>query len=144
MIGVEFSLGDFGGRLGVIDVRLADRFSRGLVRKLFDPLILQACVGRIGLRRSDICASLGDFFGTTAVMKAFDDMPLDCDGGVELGDLRLEAVPLQPSHNFAGMHVIPFLHEDCADPLAAVERQLNLAQIDVAVEQELGGLRLLL
>ena len=45
----------------------------------------------------------------------------------------------RPRLPFSQRPVIAFLHQHCGDALAAVERQLHLAQIHVAVQGQLGA-----
>ena len=95
----------------------------------------------VGLGGSEIGAGLRDLFGPAAVVQPLHGCFLR--RGLSLGgfELRLQPAGVEPRQHLALVNDVAFLHQHRGDPLAAVERQIDLTQIDIAVEHEL--LRLL-
>ena len=121
-------------RLGVIDVLLADRAACRLLGQSSEPVELTAGIGRVGFGRTQVGLGLGDLFGSAAVVQAVDacrwaatwaSACITC-GSRRLVSSRASDLPL--------LDVIAFLDQHFGDSLAVVKGQLNLPQVDVAVQ----------
>lgn len=69
-------------------------------------------------------------------MQSRHDRALGGCSGFRFGELRLEAARIESREQLAAAHVIALLHEDLGNPFAVVEREIHLAQVDVAVQHE--------
>ena len=56
-----------------------------------------------------------------------------------LSDLRRETTCVEAGENLAGADEISFFDENFSDALAAVERQSDLAKLDIAEQNEIVG-----
>ena len=138
LIDRELGLGDVERRLGVVEILLAHGAARRSLRQRLSALVLRARVGGIGLGGRDIGPGLRDLLGPAAVVQPVA-RPACCAatwasawatcGSSRLVSSRASSWPL--------LDVVAFLHQHRGDALAVVERQLDLAQVDVAVEHEL-------
>ena len=75
-------------------------------------------------------------------MQAIDHLLLRGHIRLGLGHLRREPAGLEPRQHLPLPDVIALLHQHRGDALAAVEGQLHLAQIDVAVQTQFRALAL--
>jgi hypothetical protein len=70
------------------------------------------------------------------MMHPFHDMPLGCDLGLRLGNLRLQTAGIKAGHYLPFLHSVPFLHQYSDNALTVVERQLHLPQVHVPIKDE--------
>ena len=68
-------------------------------------------------------------------MQAVDHLLLSRDIGFDLRQLRCQTTGVQAREYLPALHAIALLGQDLRDTLVAVEGQIDLAQIDVAVER---------
>src|SRR5208282_2289303 len=109
---------------------LRDLFGSAAVAELLDNRLL----GR------NLRSGLRDLFGSIAVVQPFHDLPLGGDLGCGLQNPRLQTTLVQPSQHLAAPNAVPFLGHHGGNPLAVVERELDLPQVNVPVQrQRLGG-----
>jgi hypothetical protein len=97
---------------------------------------LRARIDRIGPGRIDIGARLIDLFGTITAMQPVHDLLLGREIGFGFCHLRQQPIRVQSREHLAAFHMIAFLGQDLGDSLTAIEGQVNLAQIDIAIEHE--------
>ena len=74
------------------------------------------------------------------MVQAIDGLLLHGHIGLGLGHLRRQPPGLKPRQQLPLLDPIAFLHQHRGNALAAVERQLHLAQVHVAVQRQLGAL----
>lgn len=79
--------------------------------------------------------------GSITAVQTLDRLLLRGDVRLCLGELRLQAAGIETRQQLPAAHVIALDGEHLGDALAVVERQLDLAHIDVAVEGELVATR---
>jgi hypothetical protein len=70
-------------------------------------------------------------------MQAIDHLLSGCDIRFCLGDLRLDTRWIEPRHDLPGFDVIALLNQYLRDALVGVEGKIRLAQVHVAVQDDL-------
>ena len=72
-------------------------------------------------------------------MQPLHRVPLSADHRLGLRHLRLDAAAVESGQHLPAVNVVPLLSQNLDDPLAVVERELNLPEIDVPVKRQLLG-----
>jgi hypothetical protein len=72
-------------------------------------------------------------------MQPIYDLLLGGQIRLSLGHLRYQPTRVQAREQLATFDVISLLRQDLSDAFAAVERQLDLSEIDIAVDSQLSG-----
>ena len=132
----DLGVGDVGRGLGDVGFLLARDGSRG---QCLAPLELATRIQSLGAGSFELRPRLRDLLGTTAIAEPVDDRLLACDLRFGLSDLRRETACVESGENLAGADEIAFLDENFSDALAAVERQSDLAKLDIAEQNEIVG-----
>ena len=117
-----------------------------LIRSLFNVLqTLELLCGkiRIGLSGSNLRLGLRHLFGPGAVLQPQQGLLLYANLRFGLCDLQHQGASIERGQHLSGLHTVAFLHAHVGHPLAAVESQRNLADIDVAKEHQCIGIALL-
>ena len=135
LIGDHLCIGNVERGPGVIEILLACGASAGNRRQISQPLVLPPCVYGVRLGGIESRARLGNLFGATAVTKPLHDRLLSRHLRFGFGELRAQASGVQSGQHLALAHTVAFLNQHGGDALAIVERQLDLPQIDIAVNQ---------
>ncbi len=139
----ELGRGDVERGLGVIDILLASRPHHfGLIAQpdrgqVLEAIVAQTRVGKVRLGRLDVRFRLANFLRPAAVVHALDHRALRGHLRLGLGDLRLQPAFVEIRQFIAVLDALALLHLDRGDAFAIVEREQHLAEIDVAVEDQL-------
>ena len=123
-----------GGGLGCVGILLAGKV---LAEQRTLALELPARVDRIGLGGLQIGLGLRDLLGPAAVAQPVHHGALRRDLRSHLGYLRFQATGIETRQHFPFVHPVALLNQNGGDALVVVEGQGDLAQIDVAVQDEL-------
>ena len=118
----------------ILLARGAPARERGEIAQAF---VLLARVLGVGLGRGEGRARLGDLLGPVAVVKPLDRRLLRRHLRLRLGGLGLEPARIEARDDRALGDAVALLHQHLVDALAVVEGEIDLTQIDVAVEEKL-------
>jgi hypothetical protein len=129
-------------RLCVDEVLAAHRASARAAEDLADAPVVFPGLAGIGLGELEVGASLRDLLRPAAVAHARDDGGLRRGLRLGLSEPRREALGVEDRQHLALAHAIALLHEHPGDALAVVEGEIDLPQVDVAVEHDVmaGGM----
>ena len=92
-----------------------------------------------GFRGSNLCQRLADLFGTAAGFKPGHHCPLGSDLGLGGRILGLHTFLVQCRQQLSLVYTVTFLYQDFVDMLTVIECEVDLADIDVPVQHQPGG-----
>ena len=134
---LQLGVGRILGGLGGIDLALRHRRpAAGAVLERGQTLVGQLGIVGVGPGRVDIGLRLGDFLRPCAVVQLLHRRRLRRHLGLGLRDLRRDAAGVEAGEHFALLHLGAFVDQHLRDPPAVDEGEVDLAQVDIAVEHQ--------
>ncbi len=131
---LQARLGHVHFRAGVVHILLAGRTAGD---HLLQAVMPQAGVFQVHPSRLYVGSRLGDLFRARSVLETLDDVPLRFHFPPGLQHRSLQAILFENSQFLAGLHMIPFFHQEPGNALRSVECQRHLPQVHIAVEGDL-------
>jgi hypothetical protein len=125
-----------GGGFGVVEVLAAQRAAGRALRQNLQSGVSCGGVASFGRGGRDIGPGLVDLFGAGAAMQLVDHLLLRRDLSRRLGGLRREPAGVESGQHLSARDPVAFVGQHRGYPFRSVERQLDLSQIDIAVEHQ--------